>query len=316
MQESQPDDTAATHLLRHMLESQPVRMRPPTTAPLAEAEERLLELLPALWAESTWRANRGLWARLRRFAETNRIGLNDTTAALFVASLPIAQTSRLAYTKTFAAIFRRMGMQATLLDMLSASLRRSGALLPENQAVPATRDDVAAVAVDLPPRDKAAFLLAWKTASRWSDIAALQGHHFHRRLPHSIVIDWAADTKSSRGNPYQPQLLVEVTGDWTPQIAAAIQDLGDKESLTAITTAQAARMLASVRPELTAHSIKRGAVDALTAAAAAGEIELELVGMVAKHSGKYKLPQSTLRYAANRISLAVALGTGRATRML
>jgi hypothetical protein len=68
---------------------------------------------------------------------------------------------------------------------------------------------------------------------------------------------------------------------------------------------------------LTAHSIKRGALDVLLNAACTSKLDPRLIALVAKHKDQlHEFTAATIRYLANKDNLARMLGTQKATKWL
>jgi hypothetical protein len=62
--------------------------------------------------------------------------------------------------------------------------------------------------------------------------------------------------------------------------------------------------------------MKKGAANEIVAAAAAGKCSITLLPRVLKHKTVTDLVSTSIRYTENRVGLALALGTGEATRWL
>ena len=68
---------------------------------------------------------------------------------------------------------------------------------------------------------------------------------------------------------------------------------------------------------LSGHSPKRGAMQIVMDAAAAGLFPLSLAAQIAKHlGGQVVLPDTTVRYITDRVAIAKANGSGSVTRVL
>ena len=291
------------------------RRRPRAPIDQAAAFSRLRQLLRQLWASSTWAQRQALWRRLCEFASANNAPINDLTAAMFVSSMAVTPQTQHSYASALSALFSRLGLPNGVLAMMAAALRAQGALIPRRQAAPATREHIERLITQLPRRSATAIALAWKTASRWSDINRLLGRQVLVATPEEIVLDFSDRTKTSRSRPFAPQLLVVIRGRWTPQIAAVLRQLRPSEPLTRLTTAQVGDML---RPlGLSAHSIKRGALDLVAAAVEEGRLEASVLPLLARHKTDHPPVQaSVIRYVSNKPALARALGTQHATVLL
>ncbi|KAJ9435697.1 hypothetical protein DIPPA_21932 [Diplonema papillatum] len=165
-------------------------------------------------------------------------------------------------------------------------------------------------------------LLAWKTASRWAEVAALSSTQFLSVTPEEIVVDWKQTPKGRRRDPFKPSRFVVVVGPLTAELAEMYRARAPFAELCSLTTTGLDAMWAR-SPEMrkySAHSIKRGAVTRLFDCIALGvPIPLYLVNRLAKHEepgGPGAISKTTIRYGADPLSLARVLGTAKATMHL
>jgi hypothetical protein len=177
------------------------------------------------------------------------------------------------------------------------------------------------------PTDKrlaTALYLMWKCAARWDDVfhltkkSLIMVDHAQSRL----VIEWGR-TKTTRSDPFRVSGWTVVDELRMPRMIEIVEEvfssLRRDEPLTTTRTRQLARWLKSFRETstLTAHSFKRGAIGVLIEQAAAGNLDLRLIPIMAKHKDAlHDFPVTTLRYAPSKINLALAIGTQHATRLL
>jgi hypothetical protein len=167
------------------------------------------------------------------------------------------------------------------------------------------------------PGSRCALLLAWKTASRWAETSALTRRNVILMLPDEIIIDWGRLPKSARQNPFRPSRHAVVQGSWTQEIFLLLHAWPTETPLSRLTTQQISTLLsAAAGRKLTAHSVKRGAIDVLLTAVAAGKLPGEAVALLAKHQTPGVVPSMTARYAGNAVTLARAQGTAAATTLL
>jgi hypothetical protein len=156
-------------------------------------------------------------------------------------------------------------------------------------------------------------LLAWKTCARWDEIQQLTGEQFVQVTPSRIIINWGYRTKATRLNPYRPDNLTVVTGPWTAEIAASVLGLRPSERLIALSTGQLYQHMQKLfHGKYSVHSIKHGAANALAQLAAAGQLTLQQVQLLAKHRSL----ETTLRYITDHEAAALALGTQHVTALL
>ena len=161
-----------------------------------------------------------------------------------------------------------------------------------------------------------ALFIARKTASRWSDVAVLTKESFVEFSAEQIVIEWSS-TKTSSPSDFRAWRWT-VIHDAAPMNWAVteLSRLPAGCALTEVTTEQLVAMMSRLF-QRTAHSVKRGAIDCLVAHAAAGRLDIKLIPLLAKHQDPTsQFPATTIRYAADKVKLALMLGSQHATRLL
>ena len=167
--------------------------------------------------------------------------------------------------------------------------------------------------------------LAWKTASRWGDLQDLRKENFLFDLPNNqVVIRWGK-LKTNRRRRFAPTGLTVIQEDFHPEMTLSllqrlVSRLRPGETLAGTWTTRAFRSWMQSIPEaahLTAHSIKRGAIDRLFELAAQGLVDVRLIPLVAKHKDNLRqFPPSTIGYASCTINIARSLGSQNATKLL
>lgn len=185
------------------------------------------------------------------------------------------------------------------------SLARDGALKAGRQAPPATKEDVRQTGAYLTPNEYLGMRLGRKTASRIGELKHLLKQHFEN-LEGRI---WAITFPYHKGDPYRlgTCITVELDESLHKDLVERLKWVPDGVSVTDLTTRRAAAVLGSVRPGLTAHSIKRGAlVDMLRAG-----VPLQLIQIIAKHKD-----METLMVYLPRAEVAMAMGLHKATECL
>ncbi|RNC36576.1 hypothetical protein TcCL_Unassigned00439, partial [Trypanosoma cruzi] len=106
-------------------------------------------------------------------------------------------------------------------------------------------------------RERVAFRLAWMTASRWSEIAALIPNNSTMGADGTLILDWPVAPKTARADPHRASQFVRIRGQDAFDTIKPCRTLQENERLTNLTTAHVERSLAPW--DATAHSIKRGA---------------------------------------------------------
>ena len=186
---------------------------------------------------------------------------------------------------------------------LAAALRAAGAAIPTQQAVPMIKNDLLEWAAA--QKDCRTWLVAWKTASRWAEVAALTRSQFIHVTEDEIIIDWFTTPKGKRANPFSPSRWAVIQGSLAEGIFDLLQGMGHFESLHPWGTSSLVKEFSM--KQYTAHSIKRGAISHLMQVLAEGHpIPEELISRLAKHKTISPLSDVTLRYGGDQVAMARA----------
>lgn len=246
----------------------------------------------------------------------------------FVLSTNTKATTQHQYAKTLRTVLRKCGWGTTpLLDLVISGLAVQANSVDIRHAAPATPAHVTYLIRQAWIKDRSGRLplsiwLCWKTTSRWDDIRGLTKESFllidHDR--HQIVIEWG-DLKTNRLQRYRSTGFTVVQEDQQPLVTTMFQRLlrtmRRAEPLTTWTTAQFRTWLQSfpLTQHLSAHSLKRGAVDRLMEKACDGLFEPRLIPLLAKHQDPlWNFPETTIRYTSAKVAFARLMRTQDATR--
>lgn len=271
------------------------------------------------YAKSTWKRRELLdreWAHFRR--ET-KLGPTSTTAVRFFSwlSTNLLDTSLHTYVTTFLAMHPELKTQETRTYL--RAIKKMGGLRPSSAVPGLTKEEAYRIMAACPPPLQLVFFLAWKTASRWADVRALTPNDLVQISPNQAALMFPC-TKATWMRPFRPDLLVHVihSSDIT-RLLSQTRFLHPDRPIVNTTTQQITALMRRVtgNKHLSSRSIKRGAADLLMTAAAQGQVPVETVGRLLKHA---KTPQilhdTSVRYTTNKAMLAVALGSGKATKLL
>eukprot|EP00760_Papus_ankaliazontas_P027703 PhM_4_TR3418/c1_g4_i2/m.82490 len=226
-------------------------------------------VLKEAYAASTWKRRQAIRKWWARFQEA----CSEATPLRFFAWLGsngILASSLLTYIRTFLAMFPHQKSAETA--MFIRALSRTGGLIATRQAPPLRTVDAQRLCQSLPQNCRFALFLAWKTASRWSDVARLRKKDIWPISETELVVVFP-HTKSTVLRPYRPDLLVHVvhkTG-----LSPLYTYLSRLQPSSPITGWTGERLRAAMRnilldSSLGTHSIKRGAVQTLVTEAAQG----------------------------------------------
>lgn len=294
----------------------PTARRAPSNFSRAALNAKAEKIMKGAFAESTWRRRRAL----QKWWETFCSQIDSPTPVTFFAWLMsngIMASTMLTYANTFLAIFPHL--KTTDTQLFLRALARDGGHRATFQARPLSQDQVQMLYDHIPLSHRMGLFLAWKTASRWSDVFRLRRADIFPISETELVISFPL-TKSTALRPYRPDLLVHLVHDTgLNEFYQFLLSKKPKQPLIPVTSPQMLRVLRKSTGDVTVgtHSIKRGAVQLLMDAAAQGTIEPALIGRLAKHANSIQvIPDQTVRYTSNPVSTAVALGTGQATALL
>ncbi|KAF5216005.1 trans-sialidase [Trypanosoma cruzi] len=107
-------------------------------------------------------------------------------------------------------------------------------------------------------KERVVFRLAWITASRWSEIAALTPNNFTLEPDGTLTWDWPVASRTARADPHRAFRSVGIRGQDAFDTIKLCRTLQENKKLTNLTTVKVERALAPWNT--TAHSIKRGAL--------------------------------------------------------
>ncbi|EKG00053.1 hypothetical protein TCSYLVIO_009021, partial [Trypanosoma cruzi] len=80
--------------------------------------------------------------------------------------------------------------------------------------------------------------LAWITASRWSEIAALSPNNFTLKRDGTLILDWSVAPKTARADPHRAFNFVRIRGQDAYDTIKLCRTLQENEKLTNLTNAQ------------------------------------------------------------------------------
>lgn len=274
----------------------------------------MAESFPQALAPSTLNDYVGLARRCEAWSAPR--GLDpwlEHTWTSFVFGLGVSANAAHQYLKTASAVlaFR----ERTSLQLASKQLRAEGALLPKHQAPAILRAQLEHAVLR---SHRLPLLLAWKSASRWDEISKLiVPTSFIVMSPTEIIVDWLQETKASRTDPHRASRFTVLLGSDVEELYHLLSQ-HPPGPITSLSTSALTRLLRRAFPgeNLSAHSLKAGAMDVLAAAVVAGHISISEMSRIAKHKTPSDPSATTLRYVRDLPTLARALATGRASALL
>lgn len=287
--------------------------------------------MQGLWAQRTWARKQTVWRQYTQF-HNSLLGVQPTevqeasaTAFVVDTAMRVGRKAAKAYGNDLLAIRRKL----QTLD-LAGVVRAISAehAPPEARAVTMSPVTFAEVLRSLPPPERTAAFLQWKTTSRWDDVCTLGRSNLIHLGPTELAVLFDS-TKSTRRNPTRQDHQVVVRH--LPELPTWLQ-IPNEGPLSQWSTERMdnfLRGLGEARGDergpdtlshYTVHAIKRGALSQLVKeAAAVRDFPVWLVPLMAKHKTRELIPDVTVGYlwdTQSRVALARVLRTAEATQLL
>ncbi|RNF04971.1 putative trans-sialidase [Trypanosoma cruzi] len=261
----------------------------PTSPLWASYMRKANEVAREMCAPSTWEQRMSLAGQFTTFCRTHEQPMNEEGCAVFLmAIVDVAPSTRLQYARMLRSMLE---MNRTPLDMVILGLQKVAArseTKEEMNQVIRSRTDW---------KERVVVRLAWITASRLFEIAALTPNNFKLEPDGALNLDWSVAPKTARADPHRALRSVKIRGQDAFDTIKLCRTLQENEKLTNITNAQVERDLASWNA--TAHSIERGALRHAAPIVATRNLNPHVISQFAKHVNPFDLPQNTVRYLGN-----------------
>ncbi|EKF99340.1 hypothetical protein TCSYLVIO_009740 [Trypanosoma cruzi] len=141
-------------------------------------------------------------------------------------------------------------------------------------------------------KERVVIRLAWITASRLFEIAALTPNNFTLKPDGTLILGWSVAPKTARADPHRASRFVRIRWQDAFDIIKLCRTLQENEKLTKLTTARVERALAP--RNATAHSIERGALRHAAQIVETYNLDPHVISQLAKHVDLFDLPQDTV----------------------
>ncbi|RNC56905.1 putative trans-sialidase [Trypanosoma cruzi] len=253
---------------------------------------RANEVAREMWAPSTWEQIMSLAGQFTTFCCTHEQPMNEESCAAFLLAIELAPPTRPQYARMLRSMLE---MNRTPLGMTILGLRNIAARSETRQARPLTEEEMNQVIRSRTDwKQRVVFRLAWITASRCSEIAALTPNNFTLEPDGTLILDWSVAPKTARADTHRASRFVRIRGQDAFGTIKLCRALQHNEKLTNITTAHVER--APAPWYATAHSTKRGALRHTAQIVEANNLKPHVISQLAKHVNPFDLPQNTVRY--------------------
>jgi hypothetical protein len=270
---------------------------------------------------------RQLVERWLHFTTSNGLEMSDESAVLFILAVPeLSVQTQLAYAKAMSGTFRHLGWERQELLTLCTALRAHGAEIPARQAYSVPKNEMLQLAAYFRQQrqlmEELTVLIAWKSASRWGEVARLEVRDFLLVTPQEVIIAWGTLPKGRRSNPFKPSMFTVIVGDLTERIASLIGSAPREQPFCPIDTQALDAMTRRLPPplsQITGHSFKKGAATHVVEMVATTGVQMDprKLSLLLKHELTADLiSASTLRYPQAGVGLARWLGTAEVTVLL
>ncbi|ESS55838.1 trans-sialidase [Trypanosoma cruzi Dm28c] len=250
------------------------------------------EVAREMCAPPTWMRGMSLAGQFATFCRTHEQPMSEESCAAFLMAIDVAPSTRLQYARMLRSMLE---MNRPPLEMVILGLQKIAARSETKQARPLTKEEMNQVIRSRTDwKERVVLRLAWITASRWSEIAALTAKNFSLEADGTLILDWSVAPKTAKADPHRASRFVRIRGQDAFDIIKLCRTLQENEKLTNITTAQVERALAPW--EATAHSIKQGALRHAAPIVQTYNLDPHVVSQFAKHVDPFDRPQNTVRY--------------------
>lgn len=306
------------------------RVRVPD-APSRKLQQALEEILSQELEESTWEGYARTWSEMERYFATYGLLYTELNASLFLVAIFLDKTRKMSigtlyqYAKQISAVGGRLpeesGWADGTLRRVKKVLVKMGALIPEQQALPFTIDDLEKVLTGsrLNEDQRMLILLGFLTASRADDLSkALAADAEKVRVDGRwvIVVRWRPRWAQGRGsgrlknsrNGVGHSCVVDA-GSYTDRLWMYVRRRQGK-SMSDLDATGLGKLLQKINSEYSGHSLKRGCLTEMLMR----DVPIHLIIRMARHAHpSVDLPIQTKLYLPS-IPLALALQTHVATK--
>jgi integrase len=183
------------------------------------------------WSRGAWKSKRSVWGQYETFLLVNypenpsQLLPELEAPVLFLQSLQVKDTSRYSYACSLRQMLRGVGVTIpTMFNWWVEALGRKSEAETELSARPITRAQVEQLLADpsLTQEEKLVIWLAWKTASRISEVLALRKGSFMEVNPTEAIIFWGfrcgVKTAKVLGKKYGIQHFVHLRDQYHPEL--------------------------------------------------------------------------------------------------
>ncbi|KAF8290706.1 hypothetical protein TcBrA4_0120780 [Trypanosoma cruzi] len=125
-------------------------------------------------------------------------------------AIDVAPSTRLQYARMLRSMLE---MNRTPLDMMILGYKRLRRDRRRSRRAPLTKEEMNQVIRSRTDwKERVVLRLAWITASRWSEIAALTAKNFSLEADGTLILDWSVAPKTAKADPHRASRFVKIRG--------------------------------------------------------------------------------------------------------
>ncbi|RNF11781.1 trans-sialidase [Trypanosoma cruzi] len=162
------------------------------------------------------------------FCRTHERPMNEESCAALLMAIDVAPSTRLQYARMLRSMLE---MNRTPLDMVALRLQKVAVRSETKQARPVTEEEMNQVIRSRTDwKERVVLRLAWITASRCSEIAALTANNLKLKPDGALILDWSVARKTARADPHRALRFVRLRGQDAFDIIRLSGTLREKRS--------------------------------------------------------------------------------------
>ncbi|EKF98677.1 retrotransposon hot spot (RHS) protein, putative, partial [Trypanosoma cruzi] len=156
--------------------------------------------------------------------------IKEESCAVFLMAIEVAPSTRPRHTRMLLSMLE---MNRTPLNMMILGLQNVAARSESRQARPLTKEEMNQVIRSRTDwKERVVLRLAWITASRLFEIAALTPNNFTMKPDGALILDWSVAPKTAKADPHRASRFVKIRGQDAFDIIKLCRTLQGNEKLT------------------------------------------------------------------------------------
>ncbi|RNC50011.1 hypothetical protein TcCL_NonESM00338 [Trypanosoma cruzi] len=166
------------------------------------------EVAREMWAPSTWEQRMSLAGQFTTFCRTH--DERGELRSLFGGNIRCGAIDPTAVRQDAAV---HVGNESNPAGHGDSGVTKIAARSETRQTRPVTEEEMNQVIRSRTDwKERVVLRLAWITASRWSEIAALTPNNFTLKPDGALILDWSVAPKTARADPHRASRFVRIRG--------------------------------------------------------------------------------------------------------